>query len=514
MYVKYDWKDYLISCDIVEELDLYLKLFEKCIPLADFFNINNKRKYIEELSNNKISIGHILSICDHNNISKFLDLLSLQYKAIGKISNLYWIISFLDSGSRNNVYEGLNCKTGQLVALKILKSEYYDSNNTLDIGTSISEYQILSELSYHKNIITAIDCLYHIDITLYQEQQQDYVYKTHVLILECALFNMQHFITCKGPLIDQELYILYIFKQLIAALLHMHQKHHIVHRDLKLEQILINSSIDIVLSDFNLSCSANKKYIQSIAGSKALLSPESLYCSEYYNSQTNLSNEQIKRLAALLATNLKATDIWNAGLVLLYLVTGILPLCISSSSSSSSSLSSSLINLNQDDELSAAKKYYNLIVHNKQKSYLDIALAISNIKYNNKYNSNQISMELKDLLMKMLDPNPLTRITINEIITHSWYKQTITTQIINNFEMEVNERYNLYINNQINIKKSATLWSSSILKVLNQAHNRLNVPSNKENKEYDYKTLILSISTALLLSLGTIKVITHRVIKE
>lgn len=153
-----------------------------------------------------------------------------------------------------------------------------------------------------------------------------------------------------------------LFVQLLCALAHCH-KYNVVHRDIKLPSILADIGGEkVYLSGFGYAqvLESSTHMLQDRRGSPAYVSPEML--------QTKMYNGQ-------------AADIWSLGVVLYVLLCGTYPFI--------------------DRE---PKALFDKIVSSK------ISLP------------SDLSVEARDLLMQMLDRNPLTRATIASIQAHPWIR--------------------------------------------------------------------------------------------
>ena len=145
-----DTEDYLNSLRIQSKyIDKYVPILENDIPFSLFLKDSSKQQRIH-FQNKEIRLGHVLEIIDEENISKFLELLYVQEDGhhIGRVGD-YFIVTFINNGSQNNVYEGMHIIYGDKVALKIQKQEFYSPN----IALATHEYQILTELHGHHHII-------------------------------------------------------------------------------------------------------------------------------------------------------------------------------------------------------------------------------------------------------------------------------------------------------------------------------------------------------------------------
>ena len=163
--------------------------------------------------------------------------------------------------------------------------------------------------------------------------------------------------------------------------LHTHQ---VSHRDLKPENILLDGDNNVKLADFGLSnIMKDGIFLYSSCGSPNYAAPE-LISGKYYNGA--------------------AIDIWSCGVILYTLLTGSLPF----------------------NEKATAKLY--------QK----IKDCVYRIPEN-------VSDEAKDLIFRMLQKDPLNRISIAEIKQHKWFSLKL-----NFFQIIDNHRYIYGSRTQIN----------------------------------------------------------------
>ncbi len=280
-----------------------------------------------------------LSSNNLNNLNRSDDkLISHNYN---KLEN-YLIGKIIGQGAQANVRLCKNKLTGNLYCMKIYKNVFIQNNkNKLLIEKEIS---ILKEIS-HPNIIKFIDKIY----------SNSKIY----LILEYAKG-----ITLKSYMKNQpnqklnELKAKKIFTQLISALSYLHNKN-ICHRDIKLDNIIINDNLNIKIIDLGLGIHFQENIkLNSFCGTPFFMAPE-IYKKEFYYGP--------------------AVDIWSAGIVLYILLCGKLPF-----------KSNNEKNLKQ-------------IICN---GYIDFP--------------NYLSFSVKDLIQKMLCINPGKRINCNQILKHLW----------------------------------------------------------------------------------------------
>ena len=167
----------------------------------------------------------------------------------------------------------------------------------------------------------------------------------------------------------------HVFCQMIVALDYLHSELHIVHRDLKAENIMFDRNFNIRLIDFGLSNTFNDSaLLKTACGSPAYAPPEML-CGKQYTA---------------------SADIWSAGIVLYAMISGHLPF--------------------QDP---------------------NIQRLAQRIVYTDPVYPHSMSDELQDLLSRLLDKDGTTRITIPEIYRHPWFKKYPDYEkLISNFGVE------------------------------------------------------------------------------
>ena len=145
-----------------------------------------------------------------------------------------------------------------------------------------------------------------------------------------------------------------------------------VHRDLKLENILVDNGLQLKIADFGFATYKKISKLTSYRGTKTYMAPEIKEGKTYDG---------------------RATDIFSAGVILFIIVLGIFP-------------------------FSEAKKdeyYYKLIYEGKLE------------KYWKKTGGENLSEDFKDLVLKMLAYNPAKRPTIDEIKKHPYMTREFET---------------------------------------------------------------------------------------
>ncbi|XP_072717461.1 BMP-2-inducible protein kinase isoform X2 [Ciconia boyciana] len=124
-------------------------------------------------------------------------------------------------------------------------------NNVLDLNICKREITIMKELSGHKNIVSYLDCAVN--------SISDNVWEVLILMEYCRAGQVVNQMNQRLQTGFTESEVMRIFCDTCEAVARLHQcKTPIVHRDLKVENILLNDSGNYVLCDFG---SATNKYL-------------------------------------------------------------------------------------------------------------------------------------------------------------------------------------------------------------------------------------------------------------
>ena len=166
----------------------------------------------------------------------------------------------------------------------------------------------------------------------------------------------------------------FLFRQIILGIKHIHSKK-IVHRDIKLENILIDLNNNIKICDFGIGriLKNEKQLLYDKCGTPMYMAPEILLSSKTKGYEGF------------------PVDIWSSGISLYIMLSGTLPFNLKNNESSDISEES-----NNNIELQ-----YSII--NKEPKKIE-----------------KISNEARDLLKGLLNKNPRKRLTIEQILNHPW----------------------------------------------------------------------------------------------
>lgn len=168
----------------------------------------------------------------------------------------YEILEHIGSGGMADVYKARCHKLNRYVAVKVLRSEYNDDEPLVHRFTK--EAQSTAGLA-HPNIVNIYD--------------SGYEWGIHYIVMELAEgMTLKRYIRRYGRLSARETVD---FSIQIASGIQAAHEHHIIHRDIKPQNILVSDSGKIKVTDFGIAKAATGDTIaSSTMGSVRYLSPE------------------------------------------------------------------------------------------------------------------------------------------------------------------------------------------------------------------------------------------------
>ncbi|QVY63240.1 Stk1 family PASTA domain-containing Ser/Thr kinase [Cytobacillus gottheilii] len=207
---------------------------------------------------------------------------------IGKrISGRYKVLDMIGGGGMANVYLAHDMILDRDVAVKMLRLDFVDDEEF--IRRFHREAQSATSLA-HPNIVS-----------IYDVGEEDNIY--YIVMEYVKGQTLKQYIQKASPVrIDDALEIM---KQLTSAISHAHQNH-IIHRDIKPHNILIDNNGNIKITDFGIAMALSATSItqtNSVLGSVHYLSPE--------QARGGMANHK--------------SDIYSLGIVMFELLTGRLP---------------------------------------------------------------------------------------------------------------------------------------------------------------------------------------------
>ena len=174
------------------------------------------------------------------------------------LSGRYEVLKRVGSGGMADVYMAKDHKLNRNVAVKVLKSEYVEDEKFLKKFET--EAQAVARLS-HPNIVN-----------IYDVGMEDGI---NYIVMELAEgITLKEYIRKKGYLSPKE--TVEISTQIASAISHAH-KNHIIHRDIKPQNILVSDTGIIKVTDFGMAKATSSNTVTSTAtamGSVHYISPE------------------------------------------------------------------------------------------------------------------------------------------------------------------------------------------------------------------------------------------------
>ncbi|KAI6119103.1 Pkinase-domain-containing protein [Pisolithus croceorrhizus] len=262
----------------------------------------------------------------------------------------YLLLQTLGEGEFGKVKLGLHCQWGEEVAVKLIRRGNIDTS--VRMSKVEREIEVLRTLK-HPNIVRLYDVI----------ETDKYI----GIILEYA---------SGGELFDHILAHRYLkekdaaklFSQLISGVWYIHQKK-IVHRDLKLENLLLDRHRNVIITDFGFANRFEHRaddLMQTSCGSPCYAAPELVISEGLYVGS--------------------AVDVWSCGVILYAMLAGYLPF--------------------DDDPANPDGDNINLLY-----KYI-VNTPLSFPEY--------VSQEARDLLSMMLVPDPTRRADLHAIMVHPW----------------------------------------------------------------------------------------------
>ena len=209
----------------------------------------------------------------------------------------YEILKSLGEGNTSKVYLGKLKDTEEYAAIKILKEEFLRRDQD-------------SILSVH-NEITILKNLQHAGIiNMFEYGDAGQVVKPSGRVIDNLVYIVMEFVQ-GGLLFDlcQTMGAMgedagrFFLHQMLDSVEYMHSRR-VVHRDLKLENILVDDNLNLKLADFGFACYKNIDSLKSYRGTMTYMAPE-IKEGKMYKGQN--------------------VDMFSIGVILFIIVQGIFP---------------------------------------------------------------------------------------------------------------------------------------------------------------------------------------------
>lgn len=210
----------------------------------------------------------------------------------------YEITSSLGQGKTSKVYLANEVgKPDKTVAIKIFREEYLSECED-NVRTIETEIEILSGLK-HANIVSIVE--YGSDGLVLKpsgRKIENLVYIVMQHVKGGMFFDICEQMGAMGEQAGR-----FFMNQMIDSIDYMHRKG-VVHRDLKLENILIDKKLNLKIVDFGFATYKNIKKLQSYKGTKTYMAPE-------IKKRQNYDGKKV--------------DVFSTAVILFIIVNGIFP---------------------------------------------------------------------------------------------------------------------------------------------------------------------------------------------
>ena len=387
-----------------------------CEPL----NAKNPKKSLNSVSGTKsynIFTTTVTKDCDfyqneQEKLSKFIKNFYKTNKKYPKSNlNFYLYGRQIGHGAFGQVNLALHIGSGRLVAIKMFSKKN------------------LKDARARQKIRNEIEMLSHFHHPFINQILDNFETDTHIfIVMEYVCGDLLGFIRKRGKLSESVSKL--IFKQLIEGLKYIHNKN-VVHRDIKLDNILIDLTNTIKICDFGVSRQIRPdEMMYEHCGTPAYISPEIFENKGYKGS---------------------GCDIWSAGVTLYYMLGGEQPFKASSI-----------------EELE------------------------KNIMKGDFKPLEEVTQEANDLIKGMLQVNPKERFGVDDILNHPWLDKVDLNQRqkLNLFTEAEKILMSKFDVNYLSSDKSELIENFTI-KNLEEENNNINKNGNTKSLIYaPYNTYI------------------------
>lgn len=203
-----------------------------------------------------------------NSFNAFPDYKILDYH----LNAQYKVSKLLGKGSFAEVRLGTRISDGLQVAVKTYSNTSMNSQHRTMIIQN--EIRVLKSIN-HQNIVKLLDIVV----------SKDY---THLILEYCEGINIYEFMWNRGKLGVSEAFAKNVFTQLLSALEYLHSQK-IYHRDLKLDNIMIDKQAKVTLIDFGFAViMKGQDLISSFCGTPNYMAPEIYLKKKHSGASTDL----------------------------------------------------------------------------------------------------------------------------------------------------------------------------------------------------------------------------------
>lgn len=276
-------------------------------------------------------------------------------------NDTYEIFKSLGEGNTSKVYLArLLADPRQHVAIKIMKDEFLQRDDS-SIKSVENEITIIKHMK-HPGIVRMLG--YGDSGTVKKPSGRvitNLVYIVMEFVQGGLLFDLCQLTGAMGEDVGR-----FMALQLLDSIEYLHQLR-VVHRDLKLENILVDENLNLKLADFGFASYKNIDCLKSFRGTLTYMAPEIKEGKEYKGTQV---------------------DLFSFGVILFIIVHGIFPF----------------------KEARVEEYFYNLILEGQHELYFK------------KVNGEHLSPEFKSLMLALFSYEPNERPRLDQIRSHPWLK--------------------------------------------------------------------------------------------
>ncbi|KAI1884981.1 hypothetical protein AGOR_G00215490 [Albula goreensis] len=228
--------------------------------------------------------------------TKSLD--SIDLSSLRDPAGIFELVEVVGNGTYGQVYKGRHVKTGQLAAIKVMDvTEEEEDEIKLEIN-------MLKMHSHHRNIAT----YYGAFVKKTPAGHDDQLW----LVMEyCGAGSVTDLVKkTKGNCLKED-WIAYICREVLRGLSHLHS-HHVIHRDIKGQNVLLTENAEVKLVDFGVSAQLDRTIGRrnTFIGTPYWMAPEVIACDENPDSTYDYRS-----------------DLWSLGITALEMAEGAPPLC-------------------------------------------------------------------------------------------------------------------------------------------------------------------------------------------
>uniref|UniRef100_A0A3B4FXB8 non-specific serine/threonine protein kinase n=1 Tax=Pundamilia nyererei TaxID=303518 RepID=A0A3B4FXB8_9CICH len=211
-----------------------------------------------------------------------IDLASLRDPA-----GIFELVEVVGNGTYGQVYKGRHVKTGQLAAIKVM-------DVTEVINCCMASY------ADGRMMVNVCVCVTNASLSHLQ------------LVMEfCGAGSITDLVkNTKGNSLKED-WIAYISREILRGLAHLHA-HHVIHRDIKGQNVLLTENAEVKLVDFGVSAQLDRTVGRrnTFIGTPYWMAPEVIACDENPD-----------------ATYDYRSDLWSCGITAIEMAEGAPPLC-------------------------------------------------------------------------------------------------------------------------------------------------------------------------------------------